>query len=181
MKNIWWNILQTTNKTKSLALSAEAWATMLPCLLMWEKVWASNEPEIWPTLEREELSIERALITTSESPLKVSCKKPNSAANITARHAARNSRISTEAGWWIFSANAAITSPTSFQITIPIPASVDFGNKAPSKFTLTAFRTRGDHLTRGWAHALCCVWTQGLSEIQSTCYKLIPIFCLMAS
>ena len=89
------NAIQTKRGEDFLTLLAKAWATELPCRLVWENEQVWKKPEIdlqslmiWLIQDRSEHSLDKALNTFSESPSMTTRCSPNSIEKITALLAA---------------------------------------------------------------------------------------------
>ena len=138
---------------KKFLLSKLRRSTTLPCLTLWEKEKLLKELArrivSWTRWSKDDNSISplrRALISISESPLKWDWCKPISWIKLIARLAVISSRTSTECGFCIFSAIAAITCSSEFRTTIPIPALSFSLNIVPSKFVLNSPGLGGSHV-----------------------------------
>ena len=115
------NFIQTNKGEDNLTLLTKAWATKLPCFLVWKNEWVCSKLAIdiesftvWPIVEREKSAAERALHISSEFPSNTEWRLPSSTMNLVALRIARASKTCTNDGWDIFSDNATITSPLSF-------------------------------------------------------------------
>ena len=85
-----------------------------------------------PILEQSGQSLDNAVTIFSESPSKMARHKPNSSMKIIALLTAIASRISIVGGMTNFFAKDAITCPSSFLTTTPIPAFSSSAKYAPS-------------------------------------------------
>ena len=96
-------------------------------------------------------ALEGALITTSESPLKIDRCSPNSTTNWQALLATKVSSRSTVARRATFIDKAASTSPLSLHTTTSIPASLVSTNTATIKVCFQFISTRMSPFHRGFA------------------------------
>ena len=97
----------------------------------------------WPPKAKSQPPHWRAFMTYSKSPSKITLSRPRSSEKRAALLAASSSKTSTVGGFLIFSAKAALTSPTEFRTTTPIPASPNSLNIAPSKLIFHSLPTGG--------------------------------------
>jgi len=147
--------IPTCKGKENLAPLTKACATLLPCLLVWEREKVLKEPTIdlksltkWPAGARTKSLINKAYITPAALPSKITCWKPSSTTNTVALLVATVSSTYTDEGRAIFSDNAAMTSPFSFQITKPTLASPKSTKTAPAKFAFISPGAGGFHLAR---------------------------------
>ena len=134
--------IQTDKGEDFLALLAKAWATSLLCRFTWEKEQVKKKKKkpirdlqsftMCPILDRSEQSLDNAFTIFSESLSKMARHKPNSSMKIIALLAAIASRISTLGGMTNFFAKDAITYPSLFLTTTPIPTFYSSAKYAPS-------------------------------------------------
>ena len=144
---------QLAKEKENLAPFAKACATLLHCLLVWEREKVLKKPTIdlksltkWPAGARTKSQIDKVFITLVASPSKITYWKPSSITITVTLLAATVSSTDTDERRAIFSNNATMTSPFSFQITTLTPASPESAKTALSKFAFISPRAKGFHL-----------------------------------